>query len=173
MTQPTTLPQLAREAVRLGLRKERVSVPDELESEFAQPAGAFVTIRTDNGALRGCVGSTHATQPTVADEVARVAPLAALEDPRFPPVDESELAALRFEVSVLTPLEPIAHAGELDAHRYGVQVQDSDGRRALLLPSIPGIDSVDRQLYEVRRKAGIQEGAPIQMWRFEVEKYGE
>jgi hypothetical protein len=32
---------------------------------------------------------------------------------------------------------------------------------------------VDRQLFEVRRKAGIASEAPVQLWRFEVEKFAE
>jgi AMMECR1 domain-containing protein len=133
-----------------------------------------VTIRRVTGELRGCVGAPQATCASVAEEVARVAPLAATGDRRFPKMRIEEMAQVYFEVSVLTPLEPISGPEVLDAKRYGIMIREVGGERgAILLPDIPGIETVDRQLREIRIKAGIAADAPIKIWRFEVVKYSE
>lgn len=145
----------------------------ELMAALPDPAGVFVTIRRTNGDLRGCVGTQHPVCGSVAEEVIRVAPLAAFSDPRFPPIRHAELPGLHFEVSILTPPEPVADPSELDPERYGATMEDTRGRRALLLPAIPGIETVDRQLYELRRKAGIEAGVSVRLQRFEVIKFEE
>ena len=68
--------------------------------------GAFVTLYC-GGKLRGCVGQVENPGP-LAEAVARAAINAALHDPRFPPVGAEEIASLEIEISVLSPLEPIA-----------------------------------------------------------------
>jgi AmmeMemoRadiSam system protein A len=167
------LVELARRVIRGHLEATSVEASPELMAALPQPAGVFVTIRRTNGDLRGCVGTQHPVCPSVAEEVVRVAPLAAFSDPRFPPIAPAELDGLHFEVSILTPPEPVADPSELDPERYGATMEDARGRRALLLPAIPGIETVDRQLYELRRKAGIEPGASVRLQRFEVIKFEE
>ena len=168
-----TLVELAREAVRAKLSGEQQKdAPQELLKDFAFPAGAFVTIRYATGALRGCVGTYRPYSETVVHEVIRVAPLAALSDPRFPPISLEELPSLQFEVSVLHELEPIESLEELDPSRYGLTLEDNHGHSGLLLPNIPFIDTPDIQFQEVCKKAGISPKTPVNMWRFEVDKYG-
>jgi len=174
-TQDTSnrLPLLAREAVEASLAEQTIEPPLELLATYNYPAGAFVTIRHVNGALRGCLGTHRPVCANVVAEILRVAPLAASSDPRFPAVTADELPNLTFEVSILTPPEEVLTTSDLDAERYGVLVTDEMGRRGLLLPAIQGIDTVERQLFEVRRKAGIPDKAPIKMERFEVLKFEE
>jgi AmmeMemoRadiSam system protein A len=167
------LVRLARSAVEAHLDGSATEPTGELVAAFPEAAGVFVTIRRDTGELRGCIGTPMPVCPDVPHEIARVAPLAATADPRFPPVAFAELASHRFEVSLLTPPEAVGDVTELDPLRYGIIVEDDLGRRALLLPDIPGIDTVERQLYEIRRKAGIPERAPIRLQRFEVVKFEE
>lgn len=99
--------------------------------------------------------------------------LAATRDPRFAPVRPEELDALRIEVSVLLPEEPVADPAELDPSVYGVIVRDREGRRGLLLPDIEGIDDPNEQVRIARRKAGIAPGEPVVLSRFKVLKRGE
>jgi AmmeMemoRadiSam system protein A len=164
---------LARAAVRAALLHEPIDASDDTRQAFAEPAGVFVTIRLRNGALRGCVGTTQPACASVPEEVIRIAPLAALNDWRFPPVELAELDNLSFEVSILSDLESIAGPEALNPHRYGVTVRDARGRTALLLPNIPSIETVARQLHEVKAKAGIPDDSPVRMWRFEVIKFAE
>jgi AmmeMemoRadiSam system protein A len=167
------LVDLARRAVEAHLRGEVVEPSSELVAAFPQPAGCFVTLRRATGELRGCIGTPRPVCADIPHEISRVAPMAATSDPRFPPVDFEELSTLHFEVSILSPPEPVADPAELDPFRFGVIAEDDLGRRALLLPNISGIDTVERQLYELRRKAGIPSQARVRLQRFQVVKFEE
>jgi len=98
---------------------------------------------------------------------------AALSDSRFEPVRLEELADLRFEVSVLSPLEPVHHVGQLNPARFGVVVSTPDGRRGALLPDVEGVDTVGDQLAIARRKGGIGPTEHADIRRFTVLKYRE
>ncbi|MHC4408745.1 MAG: AmmeMemoRadiSam system protein A [Planctomycetota bacterium] len=157
------LPQVAREAIRAAFeRREPVRAASR-----GHRAPVFVTLRI-GGNLRGCMGTLAAQHDDVVDETADRACVAAFEDPRFPPLEPAELDRCTIEVTILGELEPASEA-DLDAAVYGVDVTDDQGRRAVLLPGIDGIDSVQTQLQLVRRKAGIPDGAPISIRRFAVE----
>jgi len=54
--------------------------------------------------------------------------------------------------------------------KYGVIVS-SGRRRGLLLPDLDGVDTVDEQVAIAMRKAGIREGEPVSLERFEVTRH--
>jgi AmmeMemoRadiSam system protein A len=162
------LPALARAAIRAFLTRE---APPELAVSGAPRAPVFVTLRSPDGNLRGCIGSVRAIELDVAAETARSAVLAATRDPRFDCVRLEELEALLIDVSVLLPEEPISDVAELDPSRYGVIVRDANGRQGLLLPEVPGIDDAATQLDIARRKAGVAPGTPVLLARFQVRKF--
>ncbi|HMR08451.1 MAG TPA: AmmeMemoRadiSam system protein A [Polyangiaceae bacterium] len=162
------LPGLARRAVAAELSGHAL---DTLDRGPAAPV--FVTIRCADGALRGCMGTLAAAEPHVTREVARNAVLAATRDPRFPPVTGAELGELSFEVSVLLPEEAVPGLEQLDPARFGVVVRDAAGRRGVLLPEVPGVESAAQQVEIARHKAGIPDGAVAQLTRFAVRKYRE
>jgi AmmeMemoRadiSam system protein A len=165
------LPEVARRAIARHLGQ---AVTEEAAEAASLPRlPVFVTLRERGGALRGCVGSLTAVEPDVRRETARSAVLAATRDPRFPPVTRRQLDALKIEVSVLLPAEAIGGLEQLDPQRYGVIVQDGQGRRGLLLPSVPGVNDANAQVAVARRKAGIEEGASVELRRFEVRKFSE
>lgn len=161
------LPAIARAAIAAWLAGER----HEPSSPGAPRAPVFVTLRAPGGALRGCIGTTAPATPDLVAETARSAVLAASRDPRFPRVTAEELSALRVEVSVLLPEEPVSGPGDLDPARYGVIVRGADGRQGLLLPEVPGIDDVETQLGVARAKGGLAPDAPARLTRFEVLKF--
>lgn len=97
--------ELARRALVAALWGEappKVPALNALETH----GGAFVTLRQGE-ALRGCVGRISADRP-LGEVVRALAPAAAREDPRFPPVARHEVAAVRIEISVLGPLTRLA-----------------------------------------------------------------
>ena len=164
------LVELARNTIENYVRTGKaVTPPRELTPEMKQKAGAFVSLHK-HGALRGCIGTIEPTSPDVASEVIRNAISAATRDPRFPPVQASELDELEISVDVLLPPEPIESIDELDPERYGVIVQ-SGWRRGLLLPDLEGVDTAEYQVAIARRKAGIRPSEPVQLYRFEVIRY--
>lgn len=133
----------------------------------------FVTLRTrTRDALRGCVGRLAPAFADLGQEIASCAQSAAFSDPRFDPVTASELSGLRIEISLLSQPSAIAGPEQLDPARYGVVVKSGD-KGAVLLPQIPGIETVAEQVSAVLRKAGIDPDAEFALSRFEVEKYVE
>lgn len=136
---------------------------------FRERAGAFVSIKKF-GELRGCIGTTAPTAPTLAEEIMRNAISAGCSDPRFPPVEPRELPDLVYSVDVLGSPEPVSDKASLDPARYGVIVR-SGNRSGLLLPDLAGVDTVDEQLAIACRKAGIRPDEAYSIRRFEVTRY--
>jgi AmmeMemoRadiSam system protein A len=143
------------------------------EGLLAARAPCFVCLKMRDGELRGCIGTIEPAKDTLAQEIVANAISAATNDPRFDPVTESELTDLVYCVDVLLPAEP-AGMEELDPSVYGVIVEDeSESRRGLLLPDIPGVDTAHQQVEIAKRKAGISPETPVKLSRFKVERYRE
>lgn len=169
------LPALARRAVETYIRSRSVI---ELPAPSASPllrerAACFVSIKTVEGGLRGCIGTVEPTQATLAEELIANAISAATRDPRFFPVAPDELAGLRYSVDVLAPPEP-ARFEDLSPDIYGVIVEDEAGaRRGLLLPNLEGVETARQQVEIASRKAGIPPDAPVKLYRFRVRRFRE
>jgi len=168
------LPDLAREVVETFSREGQIIPAPESPSEFLrQRAACFVSIKSANGDLRGCIGTIEPVKDTLAEELIANAISAATRDPRFPPISEQELSGLRYSVDVLSPPEP-ASMQNLNPSVYGVIVEDESGlRRGLLLPNLEGIDTATKQVEIASRKAGIPPGSEIKLFRFRADRYGE
>ena len=168
------IPALARRAVESFVREGRaVETPPALHPLLEERAACFVSIKTDGGDLRGCIGTIEPAKQSLAEEIIANAVSSATRDPRFTPVAPAELAHLRYSVDVLAPPEP-AEFEELDPKIYGVIVEDESGtRRGLLLPNLQGVETARQQVEIAARKAGIPPGAPLRLSRFRVERFGE
>ena len=168
------LPALARTAVETFIRSGNAPGLREMQGDLLSArAPCFVSLKTLDGELRGCIGTIEPAKATLAEEIVANAISAAINDPRFDPVTEDELANLRYSVDVLLPAEETVFE-ELDPEVFGVIVEDKDGsRRGLLLPDIPGVESAEHQVEIAARKAGIPEGTPVKLWRFKVERFRE
>ena len=169
------LPELARRTIETFVREGRVEeAPDvSVDSLLGQRAACFVSIKTHEGDLRGCIGTVEPVQASLAEELIHNAISAATRDPRFLPVAASELPNLRYSVDVLSPPES-ASFEELNPKTYGIIVEDTRGqRRGLLLPDLEGIETAEQQLQIAARKAGIPPGADVKLYRFRVRRYGE
>jgi AmmeMemoRadiSam system protein A len=170
------LVELARATIEHYVRERKViQPPAEQAPEMRQRAGVFVSLHDRQGELRGCIGTIEPTQENVALEVIRNAVSASTEDPRFPPIRPDELDGLDISVDLLAAPEPIQGPEDLDVHRYGLIVQSlrSRWKRGLLLPDLPGIETVEDQIYWTRvHKAGIRDPEePVQLLRFEVTRF--
>jgi AmmeMemoRadiSam system protein A/AmmeMemoRadiSam system protein B len=166
-------PALARRAVETFIRSGHVLDPVEAGGFLSTPGPCFVSLKTLDGELRGCIGTIESARDTLANEIVANAISAATNDPRFEPVGSEELSNLRYSVDVLFPPEKAAMA-DLDPAVFGVIVEDQSGaRRGLLLPDIPGITDAAQQVEIAARKAGIPAGEPVRLWRFRVERFHE
>ena len=170
----TELPALARAAVETYvLYGTLIEPPLYLSELLSAHAACFVSLKTLEGQLRGCIGTIEPVKDTLAEELIANAINAATRDPRFLPVIPEELENLTFSVDVLSPPEP-ALFDELDATMYGVIVEDDSGvHRGLLLPDLEGVDSVTKQVEIAARKAGIPPETPLRFWRFRVDRFPE
>jgi len=165
------LPAVAREAIRAFLERRTPRAPVEPRGALARAAPVFVTLRID-GALRGCMGDLTARSANLVAETMDRAVTAAFHDPRFAPLTLDELEHATIDVTILGPRTPVASVDELDPLVFGVDVSDEVGRRAVLLPDVEGVDTVEKQLSVVRRKAGIPDDADLTIHRFRALKIG-
>ncbi len=127
-----------------------------------EPRSSFVTLKR-HAVLRGCIGTLKAKR-SLLDDVIQNAQLAALEDPRFPPLTVPELEDLHIEISVLSNAEPIKANNRaellkgLKSGEDGVIVQEG-ALRATFLPAV-WHSLPDASLFydELMKKAGLGAG---------------
>jgi len=139
------LVKLARRAAETYLRtREILKVPADVPSKFNEQCGVFVTINSVRGKahqLRGCIGFPHPTT-RLAQAVIESAISSASQDPRFLPMRADELEEVVFEVSVLTPPEPVEvenpqdYCSKIKVGRDGLIVERTYCK-GLLLPQVP------------------------------------
>jgi AmmeMemoRadiSam system protein A len=169
------IPALARRAVETFVLERMVIGPalPLARQLLSQRSGCFVSIKTFDRALRGCIGTIEPDKSTLAEEIIANAINAATRDPRFEPVRQEELPFLRYSVDVLGQPEP-AEFGGLDPAVFGVIVVDHLGkRRGLLLPDIDGVNTPSQQVSIAARKAGIAPHEPHRLYRFRVRRFTE
>lgn len=161
---------------RFGLPAQPVNEPSWLN----EPGATFVTL-TQQGSLRGCIGSLEAYRP-LSQDVYQNALAAAFRDPRFSPLTEDEFDGTRVEVSLLSPQQPISFNDETDA--LGQLRLDVDGvvfeygrYRSTFLPQVWEQLPDPRQfMVHLKRKAGLPENfwsPEVKLYRYTVEKWKE
>jgi uncharacterized protein (TIGR00296 family) len=136
---------LARNTVKQYLETGKASKPPkDTPKKLFEHCGVFVTISIPvhgEKELRGCIGYPYPTSPLV-EAVIDSAVNAATEDPRFEPLTLEELGKVVFEVSVLTPPEPVAVSNPkefLSKIKVGEDglIVERGPYKGLLLPQVP------------------------------------
>ena len=168
-------PELARVTIEHFVRDRVIIHPPRISGGLLTGrAGAFVTLRAFEGQLRGCVGTIEPSRENLAQEIIHNSISAATRDPRFNPVEVSELPFLSYGVDVLSKPERVGGPEDLDPSRYGVIIESLESkRRGLLLPRIEGIDTVEQQWLAVHVKAGLSLGERVRVERFTVTRFGK
>ncbi len=178
-----TLLQLARQALEKGVKGESLD-PLDLESLtpcLKETGASFVTL-TINGDLRGCIGALEAYQP-LAQDVREHAVAAALEDPRFPPVQPAELGSIQIEVSRLTSPVKLEYKdaedllGKLRPHEDGVILRD-EWRRATFLPQVweklpDKSDFLSNLCYKMGASPNLWRQRHLEVQLYQVEEFHE
>jgi AmmeMemoRadiSam system protein B/AmmeMemoRadiSam system protein A len=161
----------------------RLKQPTQTETDhpaLARPGATFVTL-TQNGDLRGCIGSLEAHR--VLDQDVRAnAVAAAFSDPRFPPLTLAELPHTRVEVSLLTAPQPMSFSSEADAlrqlrpHVDGV-IFIAGQRRSTFLPQVwEQLPEPRLFMAHLKQKAGLPAdwwSSEVELQRYEVQKWKE
>jgi AmmeMemoRadiSam system protein A len=152
---------LARKAVVEAVSRRRLPDVVPCEGVFSERRGVFVTLHV-SGQLQGCIGMTEPSE-SLGETIVRCAVSAALEDPRFVPLKETQLANLTVEISLLSPLEPISPEA-IEVGRHGLLIVNH-AQRGLLLPQVAVEHGLTREqfLEETCRKAGL----PREAWKSE------
>lgn len=161
--------KIARETIESYLKFGQIPEVRDIPKELASRGGVFVSLKKA-GQLRGCIGTIEATQPNLLTEIQVNAVSASTKDPRFWPLEEDELDKIAYSVDILGPVEPIDSIDSLDVKNYGVIVEKGS-RRGLLLPDLPGVESVIDQVNIAKQKAGISEDEEVDLYRFKVTRY--
>jgi AmmeMemoRadiSam system protein A len=164
------LVQLARSAIESLVLGGKIP-QSHVDAVPPEKAGVFVSIHNARGVLRGCIGTIMPVCNTMAEEIIRNARSVCSQDFRFMPVQPDEVADLTVKVDVLSIPEPVENKSQLDSDKYGLIVSTADGRRALLLPALEGVETVVDQIDICRKKGNIRPNEPITMQRFTVERH--
>ncbi|MGL4860413.1 MAG: AmmeMemoRadiSam system protein B, partial [Enterobacteriaceae bacterium] len=170
--------QLARDAIRFYLQQRQL--PQVNFSAFApilqRPGATFVTL-TQNGELRGCIGSLEAGQPLLTD-IAHNACRAAFHDRRFAPIGEQDLPTLEVSISILSAPQPLPVSDERDLLQklrpqvdgLIIQYQQHQGT---FLPSVwQMLPEPEQFLRQLKLKAGLPAdfwSDEMRVWRYTAE----
>ncbi len=169
---------LARAAVECQASGKPAVKPDDLQGVLGEQRGCFVTL-TNQGRLRGCIGTFQPTQPLGAMIVEMG--VAAARDPRFvnDPITPREVPQLDVQVSVLSPLAETKEPEKLEVGTHGIYVTNGY-RSGCFLPEVAtdqGWGAEEFLSYCCAHKAGL----PPDAWRmidtkvylFTSEKFSE
>ncbi len=170
----STVENFVKDGRAPNLKDSRIELTDGLKRQL----GVFVTLFKkklnpkvsvdplkksihDEYDLRGCIGYIWPIKPLV-DAVLDNSVGACSKDYRFIPVREHELADLKYEISVLTPLKRVESEKDIVLGKHGI-VLYVKGRQSVFLPHVP-VEfgwSLEETLSQLSLKAGV--GA--QDWR--------
>jgi uncharacterized protein (TIGR00296 family) len=161
MYQPKTIySKVALETIMNFLKGITLELPkdDIPETLIETRRGCFVSLHKTDGSLRGCIGTIEPVEENLFKEITRNAIAAAFRDSRFSPLTLEKMDEVEISVDILTVPE---------------EIFDLDDLRAVLLPSIPSIDTVEKQINIVKKKAGLNKfkNHQLKFYRFTSNRY--
>jgi len=176
---------LARGVIEAAVRQQPIPDMKIEDAALQEHRGAFVTIKDRHRAetLRGCIGNFIAHEP-LYKVVQKMALASATQDARFfgDQVTPDELKDIDIEISVLSPLTPIADPMKIELGKHGIYItNDKVGARGVFLPQVApetGWSKEEFLSHCARDKAGL----PADAWKndpdtkvlvFTAEVFGE
>ncbi|MCR4315486.1 MAG: AmmeMemoRadiSam system protein A [Planctomycetes bacterium] len=159
--QKTKLLDLARGEILYHLGLARSKPKFEPDETLEISCGAFVTVKTLDDELRGCLGIVTAREP-IYKVVAEMSVASCIRDSRFPPVRPEEATILDVEISVMTPPESVKSIDEIVVGRDGLVVRDGF-RSGLLLPQVASSRDMDAETF--LGHTCLKAGLPWDAWR--------
>jgi AmmeMemoRadiSam system protein A len=167
------LVDLAFQSIAAYYRGERAAPAAPADPAVSQEAGCFVTLHLGKD-LRGCIGTFERTGP-LHEKIQRMARAAAFQDPRFPPVQKSELPGLTLDISVLGEMRRVSSLEEIELGRHGIYIALGQ-KSGTLLPEVALEHKMTREQFVMccaREKARLtpEECARAEMSVYEVQKF--
>ena len=169
---------LAQQSIQSGMETGNPLSIDlrDYPFELSKQRATFVTLEK-NKQLRGCMGMLNAILP-LAEDVCENAFSAAYKDPRFPPLEYSELEDIDISLSILSPSEEIEFTSEQDLisqiqpHIDGLILENGE-RSGTFLPSVwKSIPTSEQFLQHLKQKAGLAKtywSDQIKIYRYTTE----
>jgi hypothetical protein len=175
------LVKAARQAIEAQLRKRKAEAKTD-NPKLKEKMGAFVSLHTVKGDLRGCIGYLQPVFPII-DAVCDAAVSAAVRDTRFDPVKEAELKDIIIEISVLTPPEqlkgePADYKKQIEVGKHGLIIE-SLYTSGTLLPQVAVEEKWDAEefLSQTCWKAGLEPSAyfdpGVRVYRYQAQIFSE
>ena len=170
------------EGQTLSEEEAKSQVSEETKEKLEKERGVFVTLKTEQGELRGRIGKPYPEQTLI--EGILDASSSAANDPRFPPVSKRELEDIEIELTVLTEpgrveVNDLKQAEErIEIGEHGL-IAKCGPTQGLLLPQVPEEHNLDLEKFldHTCRKAGLSPGSwkekDVQLFRFKGKIFKE
>ncbi|MCD6427036.1 MAG: AmmeMemoRadiSam system protein A [Caldisericaceae bacterium] len=176
--------KIARSSILYYLENHREPVISKEEYPYSllwEKRGTFVTL-TENGNLRGCIGSILPVNPLIVD-VSQNAINAAFRDPRFYPLTKEEFPLMNIEISVLTVPQKIEYENAADLlkkirpYKDGIIIRHGPFQATFLPQVWEELPDKESFLSHLCLKAGLSGdcylSGKIEVYRYEVEAFSE
>ena len=136
--------------------------PESIEDPYLLCAdyGAFVSLHRKEE-LRGCIGTCFPTVP-LYETVIEMTEAAASRDFRVAAITSDELPEIRIDISVLSPLQPVAEPLGLEIGTHGLYVANG-GKRGVLLPQVAVQYGWDMETF--LSQTCVKAGLPKDAWK--------
>jgi uncharacterized protein len=155
------LMRMSRQALENFVRRRRRQVPETADSYLLTAEyGAFVSLHKEEE-LRGCMGNC-VPQAALVEIVTEMTEAAASRDGRMEPVAEAELAEIRIDITVLSPLARASDPLGLKVGRHGLHVV-CGAKRGVLLPQVATQYGWDMGIF--LEQTCLKAGLPKNAWK--------
>ena len=152
------LKQLSLEAVYSKLRDIKDNINQKYSFLFKEfkdiNLGCFVSFYINDN-LRGCIGTIEPVFDNLILEIINNSISAAFKDPRFESISLKEYPYLKNKIDFIINIEKINDISKLNPKEYGIIVKKGD-KKGVLLPDIPTINTIEKQLEITFNKAGLK-----------------
>ena len=166
------------QSIQHGLKHGRPCEPqtDRYPARLREKRALFISLKVKRR-LRGCVGTTEASQPLI-NAAARYAYAAAFSDPRFKPLSGAEYRQAEISLSLLTTPVAMNFSDEQDLldqlrpNVDGLTIAKGPAQATFLPVVWQSIPDKVGFLGELKQKAELTPGqTPDRAWRFSAEYY--
>ncbi len=150
---------LARKSISSILTNKELK-RDDFTKSLNEIGACFVTLHSNNGDLRGCIGNIIAFEPLV-ENIINNAINAAFKDSRFPSVlSMEELNSLQIEISILTSPQEINTIDEIIIGKHGI-ILEKNQYKSVFLPQVALEQgwNIETTLTHLSMKAGLPNNA--------------
>ncbi|MFC1854509.1 AmmeMemoRadiSam system protein B [Candidatus Dependentiae bacterium] len=169
---------LARYSVKSSFEKENTkkytlsAAFPIITPRITENRGAFVTLETKLGRLKGCIGRITTKDP-LAKTIVSMSQSAAFNDSRFPPLKREELENINFSINVLTKPAPVGSYKDIVIGKHGIILEKTVNGRffsSVFLPSVAKDFgwTIEETLQHLSRKSGMSVNAWQNNAKFKV-----